>query len=487
MGSRVVGISWATLFNSGAVGALRSLRTLRGLRPLRLISRFPSMQLVIEALVRALPAIGNVILILLVFWLVFAICGVQIFGGALSSCMLYVPGPLAGRAVERLLVPMTALENRSICEAMAAELDAAYRLPMPGALGDALGGGAIANGSLCDPSGMGPLPSATRCRLLWHREVSGFDNVGEALLTLTEVATLQGWSRIMRTAMAAKGQDLAATHPMGGANPYVAGIYFVVFVLVGGFMLIKLFAGVVIDKFNRLRDVRSGSAFLSDEQKEWVETRWLVQRTRPLCRPQVPTSPPRRLAFLLVSHRAFEIFVMSMIILNVAMMAADSYSYPSAAETDFEKFSAGIEFFFSIFFIVEASIKLYALGVRGFFSVAWNCFDFFLCLVSVLDFVAEGNISDGAFNPMLLRLLRMFRILRLIRLVRSAKGLRTLLLTIARCLPALGIICSLLFLLCTIFATIGMAIFGNVIPQPHHGYGGQWAGRRSTTSRTRCC
>ena len=44
------------------------------------------------------------------------------------------------------------------------------------------------------------------------------------------------------------------SEPPGGRSALVAAIFFVVFVLIGGFMLIKLFAGVVIDKFNRLRE-----------------------------------------------------------------------------------------------------------------------------------------------------------------------------------------------------------------------------------------
>ena len=189
----------------------RSLRTLRALRPLRVISRLPSMQLVIEALLRALPEIMNVTLVLFVVFLVFAICGVQSFGGTLASCMLYVPPPLAGGT--QLLLPMTALTNRSICLAMSDALDAvatasaeaaaaaaASSPSLAAAAAEAYGGFEL--GSLCAPPANLTLPSnATRCRLLWHRDVSGFDHVGEALLTLMEIATLQGWARILQVAM----------------------------------------------------------------------------------------------------------------------------------------------------------------------------------------------------------------------------------------------------------------------------------------------
>ena len=126
-------------------------------------------------------------------------------------------------------------------------------------------------------------------------------------MTLSEVATLQGWSQIMHQAMLARGSDLAVTEPPVGGHAIVAGIYFVFFVLVGGFMLIKLFAGVVIDKFNRLREEQSGSAFMSDAEKEWVETRKLVQATRPVSRDKVPDDALRQKFYFLISHRLFEL------------------------------------------------------------------------------------------------------------------------------------------------------------------------------------
>ena len=40
-----------------------------------------------NALIQAIPAIFNVLLVLLVFWLIFSIMGVGMFGGRFSSCV----------------------------------------------------------------------------------------------------------------------------------------------------------------------------------------------------------------------------------------------------------------------------------------------------------------------------------------------------------------------------------------------------------------
>ena len=45
------------------------------------------LQIVVNALMFAIPAIFNVLLVCLVFWLVFSILGVQLFGGKFYKCL----------------------------------------------------------------------------------------------------------------------------------------------------------------------------------------------------------------------------------------------------------------------------------------------------------------------------------------------------------------------------------------------------------------
>lgn len=44
-------------------------------------------QVVVNALIQAIPAIFNVLLVCLVFWLIFSIMGVNLFGGRFESCI----------------------------------------------------------------------------------------------------------------------------------------------------------------------------------------------------------------------------------------------------------------------------------------------------------------------------------------------------------------------------------------------------------------
>merc|ERR1712166_1636765 len=60
---------------------------LRALRPLRAVRRWEGMKLVVNALIESIPGIGNVMMICLIFWLIFSILGVQLFGGKFARCL----------------------------------------------------------------------------------------------------------------------------------------------------------------------------------------------------------------------------------------------------------------------------------------------------------------------------------------------------------------------------------------------------------------
>ena len=71
-------------------------------------------------------------------------------------------------------------------------------------------------------------------------------------------------------------------------------------------------------------------------------------------------------------------------------------------------------------------------------------------------------IANYFVSPTLLRVVRVFRVGRILRLVKSAKGIRTLLFSLAVSMPALFNIGLLLFLVMFIFSIFGMNFFMHV-------------------------
>lgn len=60
---------------------LTVVRSLRVLRTLRLVTRVPSMRIVVESFLRALPGIGSVLTVMLLMIFVYSVVGTQLFGG----------------------------------------------------------------------------------------------------------------------------------------------------------------------------------------------------------------------------------------------------------------------------------------------------------------------------------------------------------------------------------------------------------------------
>lgn len=55
-------------------------------------------------------------------------------------------------------------------------------------------------------------------------------------------------------------------------NNQLLSLYFISFIVIGNIFILNLFVGIVIDKFNRLKDRMCGYALMTRDQKEWVET-----------------------------------------------------------------------------------------------------------------------------------------------------------------------------------------------------------------------
>lgn len=63
------------------IPAIKILRLLRTLRPLRFISHNSNMKTMVEALIKSVGHIINVAVVVVIVWLMFAILGVNLFGG----------------------------------------------------------------------------------------------------------------------------------------------------------------------------------------------------------------------------------------------------------------------------------------------------------------------------------------------------------------------------------------------------------------------
>lgn len=102
---------------------------------------------------------------------------------------------------------------------------------------------------------------------LWTNSDKNFDNIFESLSTLYQMITTEGWLEIMYQGIDSNGID---SQPIPNNRQYMS-IYFISFIVVGNIFILNLFVGIVIDKFNRLKERMCGYALMTADQREWME------------------------------------------------------------------------------------------------------------------------------------------------------------------------------------------------------------------------
>ena len=120
-----------------------------------------------------------------------------------------------------------------------------------------------------------------------------------------------------------------------------------------------------------------------------------------------------------------------------------------------------------LFFLVEAIVKMRALGTKAYFASAWNRFDFIIVMGSLPTlFVFFFPILP---DTSLLIVLRLFRLIRLIRFIQFVPHLNQVMTGLTRALQASGfVVLALVFLnfllaifTCHFYADLAPEFFGN--------------------------
>lgn len=145
--------------------------------------------------------------------------------------------------------------------------------------------------------------------------------------------------------------------------------------------------------------------------------------------------------------------------LNVVTMATEFYMMPTELTYALKIFN----YFFTAVFILEAVMKVVALGFRRYLKDKWNQLDVIIVILSIVGIVLEEMESEVIpINPTIIRVMRVLRIARVLKLLKMAKGIRALLDTVMQALPQVGNLGLLFFLLFFIFAALGVELFGRL-------------------------
>lgn len=155
--------------------------------------------------------------------------------------------------------------------------------------------------------------------------------------------------------------------------------------------------------------------------------------------------------YRLRSNKAFELFVIVIIVFSALVVGVKTYELPVLVL----QIVVVLDWAITFIFLTEITIRY--LGEpekRQFFKNGWNVFDTLIVVVSLVPI-------DNSDMALIGRLVRIFRVLRMVSIVPE---LRMLLNSLLRALPQLGYVLLMMFIIFYIYAAVGANFFAEINP-----------------------
>lgn len=149
------------------------------------------------------------------------------------------------------------------------------------------------------------------------------------------------------------------------------------------------------------------------------------------------------------SNKAFELLVISIIIISALLIGAKTYELPPITG----RIIVFMDWAITFFFLAEISVRF--LGEKEkkrFFRSGWNIFDTLIVVVSLIPIEDSDMALIG-------RLVRIFRVLRMVSIIPE---LRVLLNSLLAALPQLGYVMLMMFIIFYIYAAVGSTFFAEI-------------------------
>ncbi|XP_074259449.1 voltage-dependent L-type calcium channel subunit alpha-1C isoform X11 [Saimiri boliviensis] len=476
------------LGGKGAGFDVKALRAFRVLRPLRLVSGVPSLQVVLNSIIKAMVPLLHIALLVLFVIIIYAIIGLELFMGKMHK---------------------TCYNQEGIAD-VPAEDD-----PSPCAL-ETGHGRQCQNGTVCRPGWDGP-----------KHGITNFDNFAFAMLTVFQCITMEGWTDVLYWMQDAMGYEL----------PWV---YFVSLVIFGSFFVLNLVLGVLSGEFSKEREkAKARGDFQKLREKQQLEEDlkgyldWITQaedidpenedegmdEEKPRNRGtpagmldqkkgkfawfshstethvSMPTSETesvntenvaggdiegencgarlahriskskfsrywrrwnrfcRRKCRAAVKSNVFYWLVIFLVFLNTLTIASEHYNQPHWLTEVQDTANKAL----LALFTAEMLLKMYSLGLQAYFVSLFNRFDCFVVCGGILETIL---VETKIMSPLGISVLRCVRLLRIFKITRYWNSLSNLVASLLNSVRSIASLLLLLFLFIIIFSLLGMQLFG---------------------------
>ena len=202
--------------------------------------------------------------------------------------------------------------------------------------------------------------------VLAPRQVSNpfynFDNFGSSLFILFQIVSQEGWTDVMWSAMSVTGKGM---QPQPFAAPGNA-IFFVIFNLLGAVFVLTLFVSVFMRNYTE----QTGVAFLTADQRSWLELRKLLRQISPSKRTMGKTNwmwQKRCYRMAVQKHGVWQRFVTGVLLLHLVLLIIEFY--PSVEWWD--RLRDYLFLAFTIIYIINIAVRTIGLTWQRFRHSSW--------------------------------------------------------------------------------------------------------------------
>ncbi|KAJ5950888.1 uncharacterized protein N7479_009301 [Penicillium vulpinum] len=275
-----------------------------------------------------------------------------------------------------------------------------------------------------------------------------FDNFGNALFILFQIVSQEGWTDVQEAAMGITGK---MTQPEDLRAPE-NGLFFVVFNLLGAVFVLTLFVSVFMRNYTE----QTGVAFLTAEQRSWLELRKLLRQISPSKRSFDDESKKLRLWCYRISvkkHGRWAWFVTCVLVVHLLLLVLEYYPEP-----DWWEVVRSIIFLaFMVVYVANVLIRLIGLGWHRFSRSSWDLFSLIAVpgafVTSILD------LSYSA-SHVVVELNKLFLVSVALLLIPRNNQLDQLFKTAAASLSVIGNLLATWFVLFLVFGIAMNQAFG---------------------------
>ncbi|KAF3939441.1 hypothetical protein ABW19_dt0202920 [Dactylella cylindrospora] len=275
-----------------------------------------------------------------------------------------------------------------------------------------------------------------------------FDNFGDSLFILFQIVSQEGWTDVLWQGMSITGLGM---QPVQGASQ-VNAIFFLAFNLLGAVFVLTLFVSVFMRNYTE----QTGVAFLTAEQRSWVELRKLLRQINPSKRPS--NSPDEKWKAWcydrsIRKHGRWNGFITSVLMLHLLLLVIEYYPANSKLDT----YRDSIFLCFSLVYIANIVVRIVGLTWEQYIKSRWDVFGLFIVTGTFGTTVAILAIEKA---PIFVQFQKLFLVLNTLLLIPRNNQLDQLFKTAAASFQAIGNLLLTWLVLFLVYAIALVQSFG---------------------------